>query len=257
MRTFIFLITLSQSPEERADIYVKLADYKNAVIEYSDLLHKKPDDKKIIEKLMLSASKYVDIRSIKIEYQNFEKALQKYVTGELDSALIISKELFKEYYFHPKISNFYQQCVWTVDTLRRLHSQLLEADKTKDYLKAHRISIEMKNVYPFYPGIDEKINNYFAKIPKVEEKRPVTEKREIVRRVVEKEVEVEKPSKVEETVDIQAKVQDLYKRGVTLYSEGKLEAARDVFREILRIDPQNTKVRRNLAVIEERLRGRR
>ncbi|MEN3044690.1 MAG: tetratricopeptide repeat protein [Candidatus Hydrothermales bacterium] len=257
MMNFIFLIILSQSPEERADLYIKLADYKNAVIEYSNLILKKPGDKEIREKLMFSANKYVDIRSVKVEYKDLEKALQKYIAGELDSALIISKELFKKFYFQPKITNFYQQCLWTVDTLKKLYSQLLDAERIRDYSRAHRISLEMKNIYPFYPEIEEKINYYFAKIPKVEEKRPIIERREIVRRPVERQVEVQKPAKEEETEDIQAKVQDLYKRGVTLYSEGKLEAAREVFREILRIDPQNTKVRRNLAVIEERLRGRR
>ncbi|MEO0270378.1 MAG: tetratricopeptide repeat protein [candidate division WOR-3 bacterium] len=257
MKGFLFFIILTnQSPEERADLYIKLADYKNAVMEYSDLIFKKPEDKKLREKLLFSANKYIEKNFLKMDKEILEKALSKYRNGELDSALYLSKILYDKFYFEPEVVTFYQRCLWTVDTLRKLYSLLIDTERKKDYQAAHRYALEIKNIYPSYPEIDEKINYYFSKIPKVEEKRPlVVERREVVKKPVEKPVEAEKAIKVEE--DVQAKVQELYKRGVTLYSEGKLEEAREIFREILKIDPQNTKVRRNLAVIEERLRGRR
>ncbi len=257
MKYFLFYVILTnQSPEERADLYIKLADYKNAVIEYSDLIYKKPEDKKLREKLLFSANKYIERNSLKINKEILEKALSKYNNGELDSALYLSKILYDKFYFDPEIINFYQKCLWTVDSLRNLYSLLIETERRKDYQTARKIALEIKNIYPSYPEIEEKVSYYESKIPKVEEKRvQVAERREVSKRPPEKTVELEKPVIVEE--NIQAKVQELYKRGVALYSEGKLEEAREIFREILKIDPQNTKVRRNLAVIEERLRGRR
>lgn len=257
MKCFLFFIILTgQSPEERADLYIKLADYKNAVIEYSNLVYKKPEDKSLREKLLYGANKYIEKNFIKIDKSILENALSKYKNGELDSALYLSKILYDKFYFDPEVINFYQKCLWTADTLRKLYSHLINTERKKDYQEAYKLSLEIKNIYPSYPEIEEKISYYFNKIPKVEEKRPlVVERREVVKKPVEKPTGAEKPIKVEE--DVQARVQDLYKRGVALYSEGKLEEAREIFREILKVDPQNTKARRNLAVIEERLRGRR
>ncbi len=254
MMGLIFLIVISQSTEEKGKLYIKLADYKNALITYSELINRDPDNEEIKKKLIYSAERYIEEKSKKMDKDLFEKGILKYTSGELDSALYIFKTLYDRFHFYPEVMNLYQKCIWTLDTLRKLYSFLRDAEERKEYSAAYKISLDIKEIYPYYPGIDEKIEYYYKKIPKIPEEPVVVRKREIPKEVKKEKVEIEK--KEEKPEDIGAKVQELYKRGVTLYSEGRLEEARNVFREILRLDPQNTKVRRNLAVIEERLRRR-
>jgi|GEM_PF-3157882 len=253
MMGLIFFIIISQSMEEKGSLYIKLADYKNALITYSELVNRDPDNEKIREKLVYSAEKYIEQNSEKLDKSLFEKAISKYNSGELDSALYLSKTLYDRFYFYPEAMNLYQKYIWTLDTLKKLYSVLKKAEGSRDYSTAYKVCLNIKEVYPYYPDIDEKIEYYYKKIPKIIKKPVTVKKKKPVKRVTKKKVE----KKEEKLEDIKAKIQELYKRGITLYSEGRLEEARNVFREILRLDPQNTKVRRNLAVIEERLRRKR
>jgi len=253
----IFFIIISQNMEEKGNLYIKLADYKNAVITYSELVNRDPKNEKIREKLVYSAQRYINQNTQRENRSLFEKAILKYNSGELDSALYILKPLYDEFYFSPEVMSLYQRYMWTLDTLRKLYSALKRAEGDKNYSTAYKISLDIREVYAHYPGIDEKIEYYYAKIPKVAEKPVVIEKSKPAQKVLKKEEEKEVGKKEEELEDVKAKIQELYKRGITLYSEGRLEEARNVFREILRFDPQNTKVRRSLAVIEERLRRKR
>ncbi len=253
MKYLIFLIIISQGLERKGELYMELADYKNALTTYSELLQENPENNPVREKLLFSADRYIELNRENLDKKLFEKAVSNYTSGELDSALYFIKLLYEKFYYEPDVMNFYQKCMWTIDTLRKLYFSLNKAERTRNYSLAYKICLDIKEVYPAYPEIDQKINYYYKKIPKVVKKEKV--KKKVVIKKVPKVVKKEKKEvKVE---DVKAKIQELYKRGITLYSEGKLEEARSVFREILRLDPQNTKVRRNLAVVEERLRRRR
>lgn len=255
MKYIIFLFLFSKGLKEKGDIYFELADYRNALITYSRLITKEPHNEEFQRLLITTAERYIREKEKKVDLSLYEKANYYYKEGKIDSALIIAKEGFERYSFEPRYFILYQRYSFIADTISKLYYKGINAERNREYSLAYQIFRTISEIYPYYPEINKKLQSIAKKIPV--KKEPVV-KREI--KIVRKTVPVKKKKpkkklKVKQE-DIKQKIQELYKKGIALYSEGRLEEAREIWKEILKIDPQNSKVRRNLAVVEERLRRR-
>lgn len=231
------------------EIYFSLEDYKNAILFYSELLRNSPGDPALKAKLLLSIQAYVDKRKKEYKEIDFKKVMDYYQNGKIDSALIFSRNLFNENPFSREALILYQKLIKTADTLMKLYLKADSAENVKNFEKAYKIWKNIQEIYPYEKRAKNKLNMLASKVSTEIIKY---EKKPVPKPVIEKEVS---PKITEE--EIKNKINALYKEGIRLYTEGKLKEAREIWIEILKIDPQNTKVKRNLAVVEERLRAKR
>lgn len=245
MKVAILFILFSSF--KNGDIYLSLGDYKNAIIFYSKLLKDSPEDVNLKSKLIFSVEKYIEMVREKFKEVKLEKIKEYYEAGKIDSALIFVRKIYEKTPFYPEIIISYQKLIGTADTLMKLYIKADSAEQLKDFNTAYNLWKIIEKIYPYEKRLKNKLTILSQKTSPIVkyEKKPAPE------------VKVEKEAIAKKTEEnIKEKVNELYKEGIRLYTEGKLKEAKEVWIEILKIDPQNTKVKRNLAVVEERLRAK-